>query len=156
MNLTIPDLALVVLVGASGSGKSTFARRHFKPTEVLSSDVCRGLVSDDTDHHVFVAQALLVARGDVDAFRRELTRRLRLWLICLPAGIGSATLRGLLRAWLGLRHSGVHSAGNGPSMRSALLGCMFAGDAAARRAHVAAATSITHLDPRAFAGAPTS
>ncbi|MBL8857426.1 MAG: polynucleotide kinase-phosphatase [Planctomycetes bacterium] len=42
-----PELSLVVLLGASGSGKSTFARRHFKPTEVVSSDFCRGLVSDD-------------------------------------------------------------------------------------------------------------
>src|SRR5688572_25256974 len=47
MKLTIPELCLVVLIGPSGSGKSTFARRHFKPTEVLSSDYCRGLVSDD-------------------------------------------------------------------------------------------------------------
>ena len=47
MKLTIPELELVVLIGASGSGKSTFARKHFKPTEVLSSDVCRGLVADD-------------------------------------------------------------------------------------------------------------
>ncbi|MBC7818204.1 MAG: polynucleotide kinase-phosphatase [Planctomycetaceae bacterium] len=47
MTLTIPELSLVVLVGVSGSGKSTFARRHFKPTEVLSSDACRALVSDD-------------------------------------------------------------------------------------------------------------
>ena len=45
--LTIPELSLVVLVGASGSGKSTFARRHFKPTEILSSDWCRAIVSDD-------------------------------------------------------------------------------------------------------------
>ncbi|WP_079145990.1 polynucleotide kinase-phosphatase [Streptomyces lydicus] len=45
--LPVPDLSLVVLVGATGSGKSTFAARHFKPTEVLSSDFCRGLVSDD-------------------------------------------------------------------------------------------------------------
>lgn len=112
-----------------------------------------GMVSDDTDHHVFVGQSLLAARGDVDVFRRELVHRLRLWLICLPAGIGGATLRGLLRAWLGMRHSGVRSAGNGPSMRSALIGCAFAADAAARRAHVAASTSITHDDPRALAGA---
>ena len=47
MKISFPELALVVMIGASGSGKSTFARRHFKPTEVLSSDFCRGLVSDD-------------------------------------------------------------------------------------------------------------
>ena len=46
MKLTIPDLSLVVLIGPSGSGKSTFAHKHFKPTEILSSDFCRGLVSD--------------------------------------------------------------------------------------------------------------
>ncbi|MGW7366552.1 polynucleotide kinase-phosphatase [Streptomyces sp. NPDC054841] len=45
--LPVPDLSLVVLVGATGSGKSTFAHRHFKPTEVISSDFCRGLVADD-------------------------------------------------------------------------------------------------------------
>lgn len=45
--ITIPDLALVVLVGASGAGKSTFAARHFAPSEVLSSDFCRLLVADD-------------------------------------------------------------------------------------------------------------
>ncbi|MDX2706451.1 polynucleotide kinase-phosphatase [Streptomyces sp. PA03-6a] len=45
--LPVTDLSLVVLIGTTGSGKSTFARRHFKPTEVISSDFCRGLVSDD-------------------------------------------------------------------------------------------------------------
>jgi protein phosphatase len=45
--LAIPTPSLVLLIGASGSGKSTFARRHFLPTEVISSDGCRGLVSDD-------------------------------------------------------------------------------------------------------------
>jgi protein phosphatase len=47
MNLRLPEFSLVVLIGASGSGKSTFARRHFKQTEVINSDFCRGLVSDD-------------------------------------------------------------------------------------------------------------
>ena len=45
--VVVPDLSLVVLIGVSGSGKSTFARRHFRPTQVLSSDFCRGLVADD-------------------------------------------------------------------------------------------------------------
>lgn len=43
----MPEPALVLLVGASGSGKSTFALKHFLPTEVVSSDACRGLVADD-------------------------------------------------------------------------------------------------------------
>ncbi len=47
MILKIPEPSLVLLIGASGSGKSTFAHKHFKPTEVLASDFCRGLVSDD-------------------------------------------------------------------------------------------------------------
>lgn len=46
-SFSVPNLSLVVLIGPSGSGKSTFARKHFLPTEVLSSDYCRGLVSDD-------------------------------------------------------------------------------------------------------------
>ena len=47
MPLTIPDFSLVLMMGASGSGKSTFAARHFRPTEILSSDHCRGMVADD-------------------------------------------------------------------------------------------------------------
>lgn len=47
MKISIPETSLVVLIGASGSGKSTFARKHFLPTEIISSDTCRGLVSDD-------------------------------------------------------------------------------------------------------------
>src|SRR5262245_50757172 len=51
MKLTIPELSLVLLVGPSGCGKSTFARKHFKPTEVVSSDFYRGAVSDDESEH---------------------------------------------------------------------------------------------------------
>lgn len=47
MKIVLPELCLVVLIGTSGSGKSTFGRKHFKPTEVVSSDFCRGLVADD-------------------------------------------------------------------------------------------------------------
>lgn len=57
MKVTIPELALVVVAGPSGSGKSTFVRRHFKTTEVLSSDYCRGLVSDDENDQAATAAA---------------------------------------------------------------------------------------------------
>lgn len=50
MNLELPDDALVVLIGPSGAGKSTFAARHFVSTEVVSSDFCRALVSDDENN----------------------------------------------------------------------------------------------------------
>ena len=50
MNISIPEFSFVVLIGASGSGKSTFARTHFLPTEIISSDFCRGLVSDDENN----------------------------------------------------------------------------------------------------------
>src|SRR5690349_14802943 len=60
MKLTIPELSLVVLVGPSGCGKSTFARTHFKPTEVLSSDFCRGLVSDDENDQAATKDAFEV------------------------------------------------------------------------------------------------
>src|ERR1017187_4638816 len=58
--LAIPELSLVVLIGASGSGKSTFARKHFKPTEILSSDYCRGLVSDDENSQAATKDAFEV------------------------------------------------------------------------------------------------
>jgi len=55
--LGIPELSLVVLIGVSGSGKSTFARRHFGPFEVISSDFCRGLVADDENDQAATADA---------------------------------------------------------------------------------------------------
>ncbi len=57
MTLSIPELSLVVLIGVSGSGKSTFARRHFRPTEILSSDTCRGMVSDDENNQAATPDA---------------------------------------------------------------------------------------------------
>ena len=60
MNLSIPELSLVVLIGPSGSGKSTFARKHFKATEVLTSDHCRALVSDDENDQTGTAAAFEV------------------------------------------------------------------------------------------------
>jgi polynucleotide kinase-phosphatase len=57
MKITIPELSLVVLIGPSGCGKSTFGRTHFKPTEVLSSDFCRGLVADSENDQTVTGDA---------------------------------------------------------------------------------------------------
>jgi protein phosphatase len=60
MDLTVPELSLVVLIGPSGSGKSTFGAKHFLPTEVISSDFCRALVSDDENDMAATAAAFRV------------------------------------------------------------------------------------------------
>lgn len=57
MKLTIPELSLVVLIGATSSGKSTFAHRHFKPTEILSSDFCRAILADDENDQSITNEA---------------------------------------------------------------------------------------------------
>jgi predicted kinase len=68
--VTVPVRGLVLLVGASGAGKSTFARRHFRPTEILSSDAFRALVSDDESDQSASAPAF-------DLLHRTLAHRLR-------------------------------------------------------------------------------
>lgn len=64
--IRLPELSLVVLVGASGAGKSTFAGRHFQATEVVSSDRCRGLVSDDENSMDASSDAFDLLRYIVD------------------------------------------------------------------------------------------
>ena len=60
MEIDLPELCLVVLIGASGCGKSTFARAHFKATEVVSSDACRAMVSDDENNQAATRDAFEV------------------------------------------------------------------------------------------------
>jgi ADP-ribosylglycohydrolase len=115
----------------------------------------RGMVSDDTEHTCMTGQALLRAPDDADAFARALAWRLRFWLLGLPAGTGRATLRAVVKLWLGFSpsRSGVWSAGNGPAMRAALLGICLGHDRERLRAHVRASARLTHTDPRAERGA---
>jgi protein phosphatase len=71
--IEIPELSLVVLVGASGSGKSSFARKHFKPTEIVSSDACRGMVADDESDQAATKPAFELLHA-IAAKRLELGR----------------------------------------------------------------------------------
>lgn len=120
----------------------------------------KGLCSDDTEHTCMLAQSLIGVAGlDGDAAARKFSSsfgwRLRFWLLGLPAGIGLATLRAILKLWLGFppRLSGVYSAGNGPAMRAALVGVCHGDDPPRLRSLVRAATRITHTDPKAEQGA---
>ena len=114
----------------------------------------RGMVSDDTEHTCMVAQSLIASGGDPDAFGRQLAWGFRLWVLGLPAGIGFATLRSILKLWFGVgpEKSGVHSAGNGPAMRAAIIGAAVEDGAKLTRL-VRSSTRITHTDPRAESGA---
>lgn len=114
-----------------------------------------GMLSDDTEHACMVAQSLIEAGGEARVFERLLARRLRWWLVALPAGTGMATARAIIKLWLGFPppRSGVFSAGNGPAMRAPLIGVAAAHDPGQLRALVRASTRITHTDPKAEHGA---
>jgi ADP-ribosylglycohydrolase len=115
----------------------------------------RGMVSDDTEHACMVGQSLLAAGDDDDQFVRQLAYRLRWWLVGLPAGVGLATARSILKLWLGFgpTRSGVFSAGNGPAMRAAVLGICLANHPERLRKSICMSTRVTHTDPRAETGA---
>jgi ADP-ribosyl-[dinitrogen reductase] hydrolase len=113
-----------------------------------------GMLSDDTEHTCIVAQSLIASGGDLDRFQHHLSWGLRVWLLGLPAGIGFATLRSIVKLWLGFspKTSGVFSAGNGPAMRSAILGVAIA-DREQLREAVRISSRMTHTDPKAEYGA---
>lgn len=113
-----------------------------------------GMVSDDTEHACLTAESLLESKLDPTLFEKYLARRLRFWLLRLPAGIGRATLVSILKLWLFVppSRSGVNSAGNGPAMRAAILGVCVQ-DRTHLRELVIISSRMTHSDPRATHGA---
>lgn len=120
----------------------------------------RGLCSDDTEHACMTVQALLAASAvprdhAARVFAGNLARRLRFWLLGLPAGVGLATGRAILKLWLGwsAETSGVYSAGNGPAMRAPIIGIFAGEDSPYLRRLIRASTRITHTDPLAEQGA---
>ncbi len=116
--------------------------------------VGHGFCSDDTEHTQMVGRALVLSDGEVGKFEQELSRQLKRWLITLPAGIGLATLRACIKLLLGFgpKRSGVFSAGNGPAMRTALIGVWAKSDKQLEEL-VRSCTRLTHTDPKAEEGA---
>jgi ADP-ribosylglycohydrolase len=152
------------LVGAAvgdalGLARENLSRRRqsrlFGPVISYNFIFGRGMVSDDTEHACMTAAALLESRGEPERFGRALARRLRWWFAALPAGIGLATLRSIIKLWLGFspRKSGVFSAGNGPAMRSPVIGVFCGGDQRKMRELVSLSVRLTHTDPKAEYGA---
>ncbi|MFT5131959.1 MAG: ADP-ribosyl-[dinitrogen reductase] hydrolase [Gammaproteobacteria bacterium] len=115
----------------------------------------KGMLSDDTEHTCIVAHALIHGANDTKEFISNLSWSLRFWFLGLPAGIGMATLKACLKLLLFIPadKSGVFSAGNGPAMRSALLGVFYYDDKPLREERVLINTRITHTDPKAVKGA---
>lgn len=111
----------------------------------------RGMFSDDTEHTLMAAAALIRHPADAAAFQCSLGRSLRWWLLALPAGVGISTAKAVLRLWIGFspQRAGISSAGNGAAMRSAIFGACFAHDAETRRAMALASCRLTHTGPRA-------
>ena len=119
----------------------------------------KGMVSDDTEHTVLVLQSFLESfhldpSDRLKRFQNCMAGRLRMWLLKLPAGAGKATVISIVKLWLGIspNHSGVFSAGNGPAMKSAIVGVLF-DDPNEIILYVKTLTSMTHSDPKAFYGA---
>jgi ADP-ribosyl-[dinitrogen reductase] hydrolase len=110
-----------------------------------------GMFSDDTEHAAATILSLTKAGADPAIFTRDLARRLRWWFAGIPAGIGLATARSIIRLWCGVSptKSGVWSAGNGPLMRAPSIGVFHSQRAEERAAFVTASTKITHSDPLA-------
>lgn len=114
-----------------------------------------GLVSDDTEHMRMTALAMCAEPHNAVRFGELLARKLRWWLIGLPAGVGLATAKGILRLWMGWTpgFSGVSSAGNGPAMRAGVLGLCLHRDGDQLAEFVRMSTRLTHVDPLAETGA---
>jgi ADP-ribosyl-[dinitrogen reductase] hydrolase len=131
------------------------AKRLFPHLDRYQFFLRRGVFSDDTEHACLTAQALLVSGSDLAKFRRDLAKRLRWWAAGLPAGTGRATIKACAKLWLGWspEHSGIFSAGNGPAMRSPILGVCLGFDRDRLIQFVRASTRMTHTDPKAECGA---
>ncbi|MBF0369815.1 MAG: ADP-ribosylglycohydrolase family protein [Magnetococcales bacterium] len=149
-------LAVGDAMGLPWEGISRGRQTRFKPDhDGYRFLFGKGFCSDDTEHACMTAMALIRSQGEGDRFSRSLGWRLRFWLMGLPAGVGMATGKAIIKLWLGFSpvKSGVFSAGNGPAMRAPILGVAYGENIDTLRDLVRRSTRVTHTDPLAEQGA---
>ena len=112
----------------------------------------KGMFSDDTEQTLSVAQSLIESYDDEVLFQKLMKKRLQLWFLAVPAGIGFATMKAIVKSFV-VKEAGVFSAGNAPAMRSALIGVLFGHDDTKLQSFVHTNTRLTHTDPKAYYGA---
>ena len=112
-----------------------------------------GFVSDDTEQAALIAQSLARFPEDLDRCVRAFRGSLLGWFARLPWGVGRATILASGRIALGLKITGVNSAGNGAAMRAAIVGAFFHDRPSERVRFGRALAEVTHRDIRAVEGA---
>ncbi len=132
--------------------KAASIARRFEPLDRYRLLGRTGFVSDDTEQSVLIARAL-AGEPDDDVVIARFRRALAGWFWRLPFGIGLSTLRACLKLSLGLRRSGIHSAGNGAAMRAPVLGAALAGFPERRVALGRRLAEVTHTHPAGVEGA---
>lgn len=109
----------------------------------------KGMLSDDTEHSVFVVRAIEKS-STVEEFSKSMRSHLRKWLLSVPPGIGFGTLKSILKMWMGFKNAGVKTAGNGPLMRTAVLAALLKDSPEKLEEYIRANTYLTHADERAY------
>jgi ADP-ribosyl-[dinitrogen reductase] hydrolase len=147
-------VALGDALGLPAEGMSAAAvRRRFGRVDRFHLLGSTGFVSDDTEQTALLAQSLVRCPSDPETCAAAFRRALLGWFLRLPWGIGMATVRACIRAGVGLRESGVPSAGNGAAMRATVLGLFFHDRPEERRRFGEVLARVTHTDPRGVQGA---
>lgn len=132
------------------SNKKTFKiKKHLRiNNNFFTSDK----ISDDTEHFMITLKAILDTERTENkkSFELNLKKGIVRWFSSLPAGIGKATLISCFKMCVKSKNTGYFSAGNGPMMRSGVIGAYYFNNEKIRQEYINASTRLTHTDPLAF------
>lgn len=149
MDSSIKDLILGTMLGDSlllpyeNLNKKLAIKRFNKYGYKQSLFLSKGITSDDTDHMFITLQVLLKTNSEKE-FKKYLSKKLKLWLLTCPLGIGLTTLKAILKMYLGFSNSGIYSSGNGPLMRVPIIALYYKHDCEKRENFIEVSTILTH------------